>query len=144
MGTSLLTLSLILAQIVQAADQEADAAAVKAAKETTVAFFEDFNAEDNDALQEHMTFPHIFLTRNGQARVIEERWNMNFEAMREREGWAKSTIDSMEASIVFEDKVHLNLVFSRVGQDGKIYRTVPGQWIVTKKDGKWGVQLRSY
>ena len=144
MGKSMLLMSLVLMPIILAADENANEQAVNAARETVEAFFVDFNAGDNDALQEHMNYPHIFLTRNGQARVIEERWDMNFEGIREREGWRRSTIDSMEASLVFEDKVHLNLVFSRVGEDGKVYRTVPGQWIVTRQDGNWGVQLRSY
>ena len=144
MHKSPLILCLIAMPFVLASGENAEEDAVNDAKETVVKFFEAFNAADNDALQDYMNYPHIFLTRNGQARIIEERWDMNFEGLREREGWRRSTIDSLEVSMVFEDKVHLNLVFSRVGQDGEIYRTVPGQWIVTKQDGRWGVQLRSY
>ena len=139
-----LVLCVIALPLLLASGENAQEDSVREAKETVVKFFEAFNAEDNEALQGYMTYPHIFLTRNGQVRVLEERWEMNFAGLREREGWRKSTIDSMEASMVFEDKVHLNLVFSRVNQDGEVYRTVPGQWIVTKKDGRWGVQLRSY
>ena len=139
MHKSLLILCLIAMPFVLASGENAEDDTVNDAKETVVKFFEAFNAADNDALQKYMNYPHIFLTRNGQARIIEERWNMNFEGLGDREGWQRSTIDSIEASMVFEDKVHLNLVFSRVNQDGEIYRTVPGQWIVTKKDGHWGV-----
>lgn len=109
-----------------------------------VGFYDAFNEGDNDALQEFMTYPHVFMQRNGGLSVIPDRWNMNFDRMREREDWVKSTIDETEATTVFEDKVHFNLTFSRHNSDGEVYLTQKGVWVVTKKDGKWGVQLRSY
>ncbi len=117
---------------------------VKAARECMDNFFTAFNAADNDALQKYMNYPHDFLSRNGQVRVTEERWDMSFERMRENEGWHSSSLDKVEISMVFDGKVHFNIVFSRHHEDGSTYRTVPGQWIVTRQDGHWGVQIRSY
>lgn len=142
--TGLLALGLVAVSFSLASQEYDKDEQVRIAKKTMEDFFVDFNAADNEALQEHMNYPHIFLTGNGRARMQEERMDMNFDAMREREGWAKSTLDSVEPSMVFDGKVHFNLVFSRVGTDGKVYRTVPGQWIVTRQDGHWGVQVRSY
>jgi hypothetical protein len=107
-------------------------------------FFVAFNNEDNDELQKYMTFPHMFLNRNGSVSVSEERWDMNFEAMKERQDWVKSTLDSHKATMVFEDKVHFRIVFGRVNSKGEKYYTKEGVYIATKKDGKWGLQVRSY
>ena len=138
----LVALSLLLSSIGLAGPAEEEAE--KAARKTVEDFFEAFNRADNEALQKYMNYPHIFLTRNGQARVIEGDWTMSFDRMREREGWARSSIVSLEAVFVLEDKVHFKMVFSRHKDDGSVYRTVPGEWVETKQDGHWGVQLRSY
>ena len=107
-------------------------------------FFDAFNAADNDALQAYCSYPHAFVGGEGSIRIIEDRWEMSFDAMRERENWQKSTLDSARAFLVKEDKVHFEIEFSRHNTDGEVYRTVPGLWIMTKQDGQWGLSLRSY
>ena len=107
-------------------------------------FFEAFNNEDNDGMQKYMTFPHLFLSRNGSVRISEERWEMNFEGMQERQDWVKSSLDSHEVTMVFADKVHFKIVFSRTNSKGEKYLFQEGVYIATKKDGKWGLQVRSY
>ena len=107
-------------------------------------FFVAFNNEDNEAMQEYMTFPHLFLTREGGVRVSEERWIMNFERMKESQNWVKSTLDSHEATMVFSDKVHFKIAFSRHNSKGEKYYVQEGVYIATKKDGNWGLQVRSY
>ncbi len=130
---------------VGAADSTPDLAlAEKDARQALADFFVAFNAADNDALQNYSNYPHAFVGSAGSIRIIEDRWEANFEAMREREGWHHSTLDSARAFIVKEDKVHFEIVFSRHNTDGEVYRTVPGLWIMTKQDGKWGLSLRSY
>ena len=124
--------------------QSNDDQIAKEALATMVGFYDAFNKGDNDALQEYMTYPHVFMQRNGSVRIIEERWNMNFDRMRESQDWVKSTLDETEATTIFQDKVHFNITFSRHNSEGEVYLTQKGVWVVTKKDGKWGVQLRSY
>lgn len=121
-----------------------DEETIAAGRKTVEGFFVAFNQGDNDALQNYMNYPHIFLSRNGGARVSEERVDTPFDRMREGEGWHHSSIGSLEPLLTFEDKVHFKLVFSRHHEDGSVYRTVTGEWVVTQKDGHWGVQLRSY
>ena len=120
------------------------AQAEKDARQALDDFFVAFNAADNDALQNYCNYPHAFVGSNGGIRIIEDRWEANFDAMREREGWHHSTLDSARAFIVKKDKVHFEIVFSRHKADGTTYHTVPGLWIMTKQDGKWGLSLRSY
>jgi len=40
-------------------------------------------------------------------------------------------------------KVHFEVVFSRYKADGSKYATYQSLWIVTQRDGTWGVQARS-
>ena len=131
---------------VQASDESSPELpqAEKDARKALNGFFDAFNAADNDALQDYCNYPHAFVGREGSIRIIEDRWEMNFDTMRERENWKKSTLDSARAFLVKEDKVHFEIVFSRHNTDGEVYRTVPGLWIMTKQDGKWGLSLRSY
>jgi ketosteroid isomerase-like protein len=107
-------------------------------------FYEAFNAADNDALKNYMNYPHAFVGSNGSIRTMNERFDMNFDRMRKDEGWHHSTLDFADATLVKEDKVHFNIVYSRHRADNTTYRTVPGLWIMTKQDGKWGLTLRSY
>jgi hypothetical protein len=108
------------------------------------AFMKAFNAGDNDALQEFMNYPHAFVGANGSIRVIEDRFDMDFDRLREDEGWHHSTLDSAEAFLIKADKVHFTIVFSRHKADGTSYQTTSGLWIMTKQDGRWGLTLRSY
>ena len=128
--------------------QEADSAALEQAERQARAalegFFVAFSRADNDALQEYCNYPHAFMGAAGSIRVIDDRWEMDFEALREREDWHSSRLDSARAFLVKEDKVHYEIVFSRLRADGTVYRTVPGLWVMTKQDGKWGLSLRSY
>ena len=136
--------AMMKAQSEKGEEQARLAEAESAAREALDGFYRAFNAADNDALQDYCNYPHAFVGRNGSVRVIEDRWEMNFDAMREREAWAESTLDSARAFLVKEDKVHFEIVFSRHKADGSVYRTVPGLWIMTRQDGKWGLTLRSY
>lgn len=130
---------------VQAADEPADLAqAEKDARQALDDFFTAFNAADNDALQRYCSYPHAFVGAEGSIRIIEDRWEMNFDQMREGENWHHSSLDSARAFLVKEDKVHFEIVFSRHDNEGKVYRTVPGLWIMTKQNGQWGLSLRSY
>lgn len=107
-------------------------------------FFEAFNEGDNDALQDYVTYPHLLMMRNGGVRIEPERLTFDFEAMKKNQDWVKSTMDSHEVTMVFPDKVHFRIVFSRHNSKGERYLTMEGIYIATKKDGKWGLQVRSY
>jgi hypothetical protein len=52
-------------------------------------------------------------------------------------------LDAVRAIQASADKVHFELEMSRCHADGTVYMTIPGLWIVTEIDGKWGIQVRS-
>ena len=143
-AAGLMTLPLFDLSVGAAESSPELALAEKDARQALDDFFVAFNAADNDALQDYSNYPHAFVGSNGAIRIIEDRWEANFDVMREREDWHHSTLDSARSFIVKEDKVHFEIVFSRHKADGTTYRTVPGLWIMTKQDGQWGLSLRSY
>ena len=116
-----------------------------AAKELVDDFFVAFNNRDNETLQKLANYPHAFLLDNGRMAIANDpdELVMDFDAMTEREGWHRSTLDAFEVTNSAPGKVHAEIVFSRHEEDGTKYRTVPALWIITKQDGEWGIQFRS-
>ena len=115
------------------------------AQKALVEYFRAWNAEDNEAIAEASNFPRLSLGSNGQVIVRErpEDITTDFEALRQGEGWNRTTLDLFEAIQVSVDKVHFKVVFSRRYEDGTTYRTVPALYVITRQNGHWGLQLQS-
>jgi hypothetical protein len=79
--------------------------------------------------------------RQGLARCI--GGGANFDALTKSEGWARSSLDVVTMRQHDDIRVHFEVVFSRYQADGIRYPTYQSLWIVTRKDGAWGVQARS-
>ena len=62
-------------------------------------YFRAWNAEDNEALADISNFPRLSLGRNGQVVVREgpEDIEIDFDILRQVEGWDHSTLDLLEA-----------------------------------------------
>lgn len=118
----------------------------EAAKEIE-AFFKAFNAHDNEAYQKALHYPHIRINDNGRVLIIQDPADWSLERalayLAKNEGWEYSTLDSVKVIHASEVKVHFNIEFSRYKKDGTRYAIHKSLWIVTKKDGHWGVQTRS-
>ncbi len=114
------------------------------ARAAVEAFFRAFNARDDEAQRATMHFPHVRLA-SGRVRVTEraEDFATPFERLAEAEGWDHSTLDACELVHEGPDKVHFAVTFSRYSSDGTRYATHRSLWVVTKIDGRWGVQARS-
>ena len=109
------------------------------------AFFKAFNARDNEALKKTLHYPHVRINEAGGVNVWKDasEAGTNFEGLARTEGWARSSLDSVSMRQNDAIKVHFDVVFSRYKADGTKYATYQSLWIVTKKDGQWGVQARS-
>lgn len=133
---------LLLAASVPSAQQTSREAEARAPID---AFFKAFNARDNEALKKTLHYPHVRINEAGGVNI----WNdasqaaTNFEGLTRSEGWARSSLDSVTMRQNDAIKVHFDVVFSRYKADGSKYATYQSLWIVTKKDGQWGVQARS-
>ena len=109
------------------------------------AYFEAWNAADNDAVAATSNFPRISIGGNGQVVVREDAdaIAMDFDLLRRAEGWDHTTLDLVDTLQVSDDKVHFKVIASRRRADGVAYRTMPALYILTKQDGHWGLQLQS-
>jgi hypothetical protein len=116
-----------------------------AARSPIDAFFKAFNARDNDALKKTLHYPHVRVNEAGGVNIWRDasEAGANFDALARSEGWARSTLDSVAMRQNDAVKVHFEVVFSRYKADGAKYATYQSLWIVTLKDGAWGVQARS-
>ena len=116
-----------------------------AARAPIDAFFKAFNARDNDALKKTLHYPHVRINEAGNVNVWRDlsEAGTNFDGLTKSEGWARSSLDSVTMRQNDPMKVHFEVVFSRYKADGTKYATYQSLWIVTLKDGAWGVQARS-
>jgi hypothetical protein len=121
------------------------AEAERAAHQTLDAYMAAWNASDNNGVRAALNFPHIMLGAAGQVVVAAEpsEISTDFAALREREGWGSSTLDSFEAVDSTATKVHCKVRFSRYRPDGARYGSGRMLYIVTNQEGHWGIQLRS-
>jgi len=109
------------------------------------AFFTAFNARDNESLKKTLHYPHVRINETGTVVVWKDasEAGTNFDGLTRAEGWARSSLDSVTMRQNDPVKVHFEVVFSRYKADGTKYGTYQSLWIVTYKDGAWGVQARS-
>ncbi|MBW2093070.1 MAG: hypothetical protein JRI34_13220 [Deltaproteobacteria bacterium] len=114
------------------------------AKKAVEEFLAAFNAQDEKAIIARLHFPFFWIINN---RVIFVPGPSEFQApskfLGESEGWHHSEFDFIEAVQASDDKVHLKLAYSRYKADGTRYATHQGLWIVTKKEGRWGLTCQS-
>lgn len=128
-----------------------DEALVADARATMDGFMTAFNAEDNAALCEQwFHFPHVRF-HSGQVTVFPTA--ADFLASRAAQirtarteqwtGWARTAWDYVEKVDADAGKVHFRVQFTRFRADGSPIRSYKSLYIVTFKDGRWGIQGRS-
>jgi hypothetical protein len=120
------------------------------ARKAIESFFTAFNNRDGEAITKTFHFPHVRI--NGQGRMTmfmdefdsRARWSdMAFRRLSEVEGWSHSSLDSVEVIHESDVKVHFQIEFSRYKEDGSKYVVHESLWMVTKREGEWGVIARS-
>jgi len=124
-----------------------DEASERAALAVTDEFMRAFNARDLRAHFATFHFPHVRIA-SGRVRVFQtaDELDSNPERYGSREvepGWAHSRWDSREVIHSGADKVHLAVSFTRFGADGRALNTYLAVYVITRVDGRWGIQARS-
>ncbi len=119
---------------------EGEASARKAVDD----FFASFNARDEEGAKKCLHYPHVHITGT-ETRMFNnpEELDLGFGHLIASEGWHHSTLDSCTVRQNGEDKIHLEIRFSRYNAEGIRYATFQSIWIVTRTDGHWGIQCRS-
>ena len=124
----------------------ADETALKAARATMDDFMTAFNAKDEDAWAATFNYPHVRFASGAvaishDAKAVTDR--MDFAAFSAATGWDHSAWDRVEALDAGSEKVHFKVTFSRYTAAGDKMATYDSLYVVTLKDGHWGIQARS-
>lgn len=103
------------------------------------------NAEDSAAMRAEFHFPHYRLSGAG-VQVYEEPEDYGieiFHARADTDDWGHTEWNERRVIQAGANKVHFDVQFTRYKKDGSVLGVYKSLWIVTKIDGKWGVQARS-
>ncbi|HTS78863.1 MAG TPA: hypothetical protein VMG40_21810 [Bryobacteraceae bacterium] len=136
-----LILALVLALAARAADPEAERNARKAMDD----FMTAFNSRDVHAWAATLNYPHVRFASN-QVRIYnsaEEFAREDADYAKRLAPWDHSKWESMQVIQSGPDKVHFAVEFIRYDKSGKEIGRFPSLYIVTLKNGHWGVQARS-
>lgn len=131
----------ILAISAHAADPDAEGRARKAMEE----FMAAFNSRDVHAWAATLNYPHVRFGSN-QVRVyntVEDFARDNADYPKRLGPWHHSRWESMNVIQSGPDKVHFAVEFIRYDDSGKEIGRFPSLYIVTLKNGHWGIQARS-
>ena len=126
-------------------EEPVDCEAVQKAMEYMNKFAAAFELEDIAAMDACLHFPHYLLSGND---VIcwdnPGQLSKSFFSDLKDIGFQKTVIDYISVILATKDKVHLKYGYSRIAKDGHIMSKHDNVWILTKKEGAWGILLRSY
>ncbi len=115
------------------------------ALEAVNAYMRAFNAHDVAGTDAALHFPHVRLA-SGAVHIMKAPGSMPsdfFERFAGADGWAYSRWDYRRAVQSCSEKVHFAVQFTRYRADGSVIGHYPSMWIVTLRDGRWGVEARS-
>ena len=108
-------------------------------------FMTHFNARDMEQWSETLNYPHVRFA--GSEVTVwdtkEEYSSVNIFDRLTSTGWHHSAWLSRKVILVSEDKVHISTVFQRYDKSNNPLKQYQSLYIVTNKDGHWGVQARS-
>jgi hypothetical protein len=134
-------LSISAALLLSAQDPQAESLARKAMDE----FMSAFNARDPRAWAATLNYPHVRLASNDVKvyNSAEEFAREMTDYPKRLAPWDHSRWESMKVIQSGPDKVHFAVTFLRFDARGKEIGNFPSLYVVTRKNGHWGVQARS-
>ena len=119
------------------------AAEIAAAQARLDAFMTAFNARDLSAFEATFNFPHVRFA-SGAVTIINPGYHK--PQMFERGAltdWDHSAWSRRDVIHAGADKVHIDTRFTRYRKDGSVLGAFDSIYIVTRVDGRWGIQGRS-
>ena len=119
------------------------AAEIAAAQGRLDAFMMAFNARDLSAFEATFNFPHVRFASN-TVTIINPGYHK--PEMLERGAladWDHSAWDRRAVVHAGADKVHIDTRFTRYRKDGSVLGGFDSLYIVTRLEGRWGIQGRS-
>jgi hypothetical protein len=107
-------------------------------------FFSAFNARDIERGRMTLHYPHIQIAGSDVSILNDpESFQIDFQSLA-NEGWTYSTLDSCTMRHNCDEKVHFEIQLSMHRANDSRYATYQALWVVTKQEGTWGIQCRSF
>ena len=125
--------------------EQNDKLAIENAMQVLDSFMTSFNARNMEEWSETLNYPHV---RFAGSKVTVWDTNEEYSAIDIFErlastGWHHSAWLSRKVILVSENKVHISTIFQRYDENNNPLKQYQSLYIVTNKDGHWGVQARS-
>lgn len=108
-------------------------------------FMAALNAWDSAAMDACMHFPHVRIARGSVAVYDSPGSNPMdlFDRLKAEDGWHHSAWNYKRIVQRGEDKVHLDVQYTRCREDGSVIGVYDSLYIATRENGRWGIQARS-
>ena len=116
--------------------------AIENAMRVLDSFMTHFNARDMEQWSETLNYPHVRFA-GSEVTVWDTKEEYSSVDIFDRltsTGWHHSAWLSRKVILVSEDKVHISTVFQRYDENNNPLKQYQSLYIVTNKDGHWGVQ----
>jgi len=134
-------LSLLMGYISAAGMKESEREA--AARKPIDDFVTALNSRNIEEGRKTLHYPHVQIAGNDLSILNDpESFQIDFQSLAS-EGWTHSTLDSCAMRQSCDEKVHFEVQLSMHRSNSARYATYQALWVVTKKDGIWGIQCRS-
>lgn len=118
---------------------------MKGALECLDRFGDCFEKEDLQGMDSCLHFPHYILSGNEIICWKEGgKLSQAFFTDLKNAGFKRTVVTCREVITAAQNKIHFKYCYYRENVDGEIMSQHDNVWIVTYKDGKWGIQVRSY
>ena len=118
---------------------------IAAAMDVLDRFMMAFSASNEEGIRASFNFPHARF-HAGRVTVFATPQDFSlshFRATADAAEWARSVWNERKVIHAGADKVHFDTEFSRLRADGSVIATYRSIYIVTRIDGRWGIQGRS-
>ena len=116
--------------------------AIENAMRVLDSFMTHFNSRDMEQWSETLNYPHVRFA-GSEVTVWDTKEEYSSVDIFDRltsTGWHHSAWLSRKVILVSEDKVHISTVFQRYDENNNPLKQYQSLYIVTNKDGHWGVQ----
>lgn len=119
------------------------AAEIAAAQGRLDAFMKAFNARDIAAYEDTFNFPHVRFASSKVTIINPGYHKPEMFTSGALSDWDHSAWQRRNVIHAGADKVHIDTRFSRFRKDGSVIGGFDSIYIVTRLDGRWGIQGRS-
>ena len=108
-------------------------------------FMAALNAHDSAAMDACMHFPHVRMAE-GTVAVYDAPGNNPmdlFDRLKARDGWHHSAWNHRRIVQLGGEKMHIDVRYTRYREDGSVIGVYDSLYILTRRNGDWGIQARS-